>query len=168
MRADVLSIRTAPALEFRQREPTEEEDSMKATVVFGAALLRIACFTMIGGCAEEPPSGSGRLMTGEEIKTLITHRSIEGTNSLGGHYLVYYPDSETLVLRYTEPNGPTTDVKGRLTYKAHAYCVAWNRKDWGNQCYRFERDGEEIVYRNMKDKKEFGPIKMLDGNPFGL
>lgn len=141
---------------------------MNATVVFSAALLGVTCFTVIAGCAEAPPSQRGRTMTGEEIKSLLTHRSEETTNSMGGLYRAYHPDSETEIGRYTDPKGTTSDVRARLSYKVDAICAVFDRKDWGYQCYQYEQNGEKIVYRNVKDKNDFGQVKILDGNPFGF
>jgi hypothetical protein len=107
-------------------------------------------------------------MTGEEIKNLFNGRSEETTNSEGGIYRAYHPDTETERGRYTGPDGKTTDVKARLSYKADAICAVFEPKDWGTQCYQFAQDGEKITYRNFKNKKDFGQVKVVDGNPFGF
>jgi hypothetical protein len=107
-------------------------------------------------------------LTGEEIKSLLTYRSEETTTPEGGIWRAYHPDSETEIGRYTDSNGKTTDARSRKSYKAEAVCAQWDRKDWGYKCFQIVQDGEKITYRNLKDKNDFGQIKVLEGNPFGF
>jgi hypothetical protein len=141
---------------------------MKASVMVAASLVGLACCVVVAGCAEGRTSNAGRVMTGEEIKNLITRHSIEARNFRGGLYRGYHPDSETALGLMSQLNGETFDVKGRMTFKGQAVCVAWNRKDWGNNCYQYVQDGDRFVWRNLNDRNEYGTLKVLDGNPFGL
>ena len=141
---------------------------MKVSVMVGAGLLGLACCVVVAGCAEGPTSNAGRVMTGEEIKNLITQHTVEATNSRGGLYRGYHPDSETALGRMTESNGETYDVKGRMTFKGQAVCVVWNRKGWGNSCYQYVQDGDKFVWKNLNDRNDYGTLKVIDGNPFGL
>ena len=107
-------------------------------------------------------------MTGEEIKNLFNGKSEETTTSEGGTYRAYHPDAESERGAYTGPDGKITKVSARLSYKSDAICAVFEPKDWGNQCYQFVRDGDKITYMNLKNKKDYGVVTVVDGNPFGF
>ena len=140
---------------------------MKRSTRSTMSLAGLACLALLNGCAGTP-SKPVDLMTADEMKALIAGNTVEGTNAAGGHYQAYHPDGEHVVLRYKEPNGQTSVIKGSMTTQAKAMCTAWERKDWGTQCYQYEREGDKIVYRNVKDKKDTGPVNVLLGNPYKL
>ena len=131
------------------------------------SLSGLACLALLNGCAETP-SKPVDLMTGEEMKALITGNTVEGTNVAGNHYQAYHPDGEHVVLKFTERKGKTSMTKGSMTTEAKAMCTTWDRKDWGRQCYQYEREGDKVVYRNVKDKNDTGPVNVLKGNPYNL
>jgi hypothetical protein len=141
---------------------------MKLRSLYMLSLAGLGCLAFLSGCAGTP-SKPVDLMTGEEMKALIAGNTVEGTNEAGDHYQAYHqPDGEHIVLKFTEKNGKTTIVKGTMTTEAKAMCTTWDRNDWGRQCYQYEREGDKIVYRNVKNKYETGPVNVLNGNPYNL
>ncbi len=137
-------------------------------VAIAMTIVTVSGIAGVSGCAEAPPARSGHVMTGEEIKTLFSGKSEETTTSDGGTYRAYHPDAESERGAYTGPDGKITKVSARLSYKSEAICAVFEPKDWGIQCYQFVRDGNKISYTNLKNKKDYGVVTVVDGNPFGF
>jgi hypothetical protein len=111
------------------------------------------------------------MMTGEEVKTLITQRSYDCENPdrvNGGHYWGFHPDSETALSKFTDNRGETTRAKGKLRYESDAVCVSWDRKDWNSSCYEFWRDGDVLRTWDKRNRKDLCVGKVVDGNPYDL
>ena len=126
----------------------------------------LTSIVLLGGCAGTPTEQTGRVMTGDQIREMLTYNSEETANESGGIWRSFHPDDETEVGQYTEPNGTIMDITARKTYKENAVCVEWSKQEWGTQCYENRQDGETISYRNVNDSKDRGIITVLEGNPF--
>ena len=141
---------------------------MKASVVINSGLLALTCCVLIAGCAEVPTTVPGQQMTGEEIKMLITQRTLECEDTARGRYWGFHPDAETATAKYTDNHGTSTLAKAKMTYTSDTVCPTWNNKDWSSHCSEFWREGDVIRAVNKKNRKDRCIGKMVDGNPYGL
>ena len=141
---------------------------MNAIAVTRSVLLTLTCCVLIAGCAEAPTTVPGQQLTGEEIKILITQRTLECENTGRGHYWGFHPNAETATAKYTDNHGKTTLAKAKLTYTSDTVCPTWDNKDWNSSCSEFWREGDVIRTVIKKNRKDRCIGKVVDGNPYGL
>ena len=131
------------------------------------SLIGLATAALFIGCAQTPSKVAGPI-TGYEADALLIGNTGEGSNSLGARFQGYHPDREHVVLKYTESDGSTSIVKSTRVADAKGICYAWERKDWGTMCYRYEREGEKVKYLNMTYPPDVGSFTVVKGNPYNL
>jgi len=131
------------------------------------SLVGLATAALFIGCAQAQSKVTGPI-TGYEANALATGNTTEGSNSSGARFQTYHPDREHAVMRYTESDGSTSIVKSTRVADEKGVCHTWERKDWGTQCYRFEREGEKVKYLNLTNPTDVGSFTVVKGNPYNL
>ena len=137
-----------------------------AKYAFPRFVLGIAALILVGACAQAPTKSSGRVLSGDEIRELLTYNSEETTTADGGIWRAYHPNAETEIGTYTHPDGTTIGNRSRKIYRDDSVCAEWALNDWGTRCYELRQHGDKITFRNVNVASEHGEIRVLPGNPF--
>ena len=144
-------------------------NSKFAFAILTASLFATGCATTQD--ATQPsttPAEAQTLLTGEEIRSLISGRTVEGKNS----------DAQN-VKAYNSPDGTVSAVsaKGDKTYastgtweiQGNTICAKWDNKDWKPGCSTVTKNGENYLFKpTVSGIPSIPAAKLVDGNPHNL
>lgn len=128
------------------------------------------------GCATnqemtQPSSSSTEaptMLTGEEIKSLISGRTGEGRTS-EGYYIKAYNSTDGKISATSEKAGKTYHSSGTWEIQGNTVCAQWDNKDWKSACSTFARIGDRYLIKpTVSGVPSIPATKYVDGNPYDL
>lgn len=129
----------------------------------GASMLMVTAALLAGGCASQPPISEDAL-NGDEIRSLITGNTLEGSYLADRLVMVFYADG---VVRGSM--GLTGSDSGTWEIDGNSYCNEWDRYFGGDhRCYQWHRQGDGFILENV-DSFKTQPIRgrIVKGKPKG-
>lgn len=114
------------------------------------------------------PTEAQTLLTGEEIRSLISGNTVEGRLTDSYHFKGYNsPDGK--ISATSEKGGKTYQSIGTSQIKGNTVCVNWNNKDWKPGCGTYTKNGESCFVKSTAFGSPSIPAaKVVDGNPPNL
>jgi hypothetical protein len=112
----------------------------------------------------EPP----KTLTGDEIKSLISGRTVVGRTSDGFDIKAYNtPDGK--ISATSEQGGKTYRSDGTWEIQGNTVCAKWANKDWKPACSALTKNGETYLIKPTSSGVSPIPAaKYVDGNPYNL
>lgn len=138
------------------------------------ALITAAIFAT--GCATnqeitQPPSSSTEApttLTGDEIRALISGKTVEGRLS-DGYYFKAYNAPDGKVSAISEKGGKTYQSSGTWEIEDNTICAVWSNKDWKSACHTYTKIGDTYQSKPTSFGVPSLPIaKFTEGNPYNL
>lgn len=128
------------------------------------------------GCATNQemtePSGSSTeaptMLTGDEIRALISGKTVEGRLS-DGYYFKAYNAPDGKVSAVSERGGKTYQSGGSWEIKGNTICAVWSNKDWKSACHTYAKLGDNYQSKPTTFGVPSLPAaKFVEGNPYNL
>ena len=140
-----------------------------AFAILTASLLAAGCATTQDTAQPSTtPAEASTMLTGEEIRSLISGNTVEGKVS-DGYYFKGYHAPDGTVSATSEGGGKTYRGTGTWQIKSDTVCVNWANKDWKSGCGTYAKNGESHQFKSTTFGGPSIPAaKVVEGNPHNL
>lgn len=140
-----------------------------ALAILTASLFAAGCATTQDTSqSSTTPTEAQTLLTGEEIRSLISGRTAEGKTS-DGYYVKAYNSPDGKMSATSERSGKSYLSTGTWEIKGNTVCATWANKDWKPACSTLTKIGESYLIKPIASSVASIPAaKYVDGNPYNL
>ncbi len=143
-------------------------------VKFAFTILAASLF--VTGCAttqdttqsSTTPAEAPTMLTGEEIRSLISGNTVEGRVT-DGYYFKGYHAPDGRVSATSEKGGKAYQSTGTWQIEGNTVCVNWADRDWKSGCGAYVKNGESYQFKSTgRGSPSIPTAKLVDGNPHNL
>ena len=140
-----------------------------AFAILTASLLATGCATTQDTAqSSTTPANAATMLTGEEIRSLISGNTVEGRLT-DSYYFKGYNSPDGKISATSEKGGKTYQSIGIWQIKGNTVCVNWNNKGWKPGCGTYTKNGESYFAKSTASSSPSIPAaKVVDGNPPNL
>ena len=144
-------------------------NSKQAWAILTTCLLATGCATTQDAAQPSAtPAEAPTMLTGDEIKSLISGRTGEGRNS-DGYDVKYYNSPDGKVSATAAKGGKTYSSAGTWEIQGNTVCAKWANKDWKATCSSLAKNGQSYAIKPTTSGSASTPAaKLIDGNPYNL